>query len=66
MKPITPRQREVAILIASSHSTKEIAGLLNVAVKTVEAHRAVALQRLGLRDVAGLTRWAIKNRLIGC
>jgi DNA-binding NarL/FixJ family response regulator len=61
---LTPRQREVLKLIAEGHSTKNIAGKLNISVKTVESHRAKLTERLGIRDVAGLVRFAIKMGLI--
>ena len=61
---LTPRQREVLKLIAEGHSTKNIAGKLNISVKTVESHRAKLTERLGIRDVASLVRFAIKMGLI--
>lgn len=61
---LTPRQREILKLIAEGHSTKNIAGKLNISVKTVESHRAKLTERLGIRDVAGLVRFAIKMGLI--
>ena len=50
---LTARQREVLRLVAGGKSTKEIAFLLNLSVKTVETHRAQIMDRLGIRDVAG-------------
>lgn len=61
---LTPRQREVLSLIARGRSTKEIAFDLGLSVKTVEAHRAQIMQRLGIRDVAGLVRYAIRVGLV--
>ena len=61
---LTPRQSEVLKLIAEGHSTKTIARKLNISVKTVESHRAKLTERLGIRDVAGLVRFAIKMGLI--
>lgn len=63
--PLTPRQREVLKLIAEGKSTKEIAHLLGLSGKTVESHRAQLMERLGIRDVAGLVRYAIRSGLIG-
>jgi DNA-binding NarL/FixJ family response regulator len=57
---LTPRQREILQLIAEGHSTKDIAERLTLSVKTVETHRAQLLQRLGVRGVAGLVRYAIR------
>jgi DNA-binding NarL/FixJ family response regulator len=61
---LTPRQREVLQLIAEGHSTKEIAFLLKVSVKTVETHRTELMERLSIYDVAGLVRYAIRVGLV--
>lgn len=61
---LTPRQREILQLVAEGKSTKEIAGLLDLSVKTVETHRAQIMDRLGIHDVAGLVRFAIRAGLI--
>ena len=53
---LTPRQREIVQLVAEGKSTKEIAFFLKVSIKTVEAHRAQLMERLGIHDVAGLVR----------
>ena len=61
---LTPRQREILQMIAEGKSTKEIAFALEISAKTVETHRATLMERLGIRDVAGLTVFAIKSGLI--
>jgi DNA-binding NarL/FixJ family response regulator len=61
---LTGRQREVLQLIAEGRSTKEIAAVLEVSVKTVETHRAQIMERLGIQDIAGLVRFAIRSGLI--
>lgn len=61
---LTPREREVLQLIAEGKTTKEIAAILNVSVKTADAHRTRLMQRLDIHDVAGLTRYAIRRGLI--
>ena len=61
---LTQRQRHILQLIAESRSTKEIASDLDVSVKTVETHRAQLMDRLGIRDTAGLVRFAIRARLV--
>lgn len=61
---LTARQREVLGLVAGGKSTKEIAYQLNLSVKTVETHRAQIMERLGIRDVAGLVRYALRTGLI--
>ncbi len=61
---LTARQREVLKLVAGGKSTKEIAFDLNLSVKTVETHRAQIMERLGIRDVAGLVRYALRTGLV--
>ncbi|WP_225810229.1 response regulator [Streptomyces spinosus] len=61
---LTPREEEVLKLVAEGHSSKEIAELLFISVKTVQRHRANLLQKLGLRDRLELTRYAIRVGLI--
>lgn len=61
---LTPRQREILKLIADGKATKEIAFILNLSVKTVETHRAQIIERVGIRDVAGLTKYALRIGLI--
>lgn len=56
---LSPRQREVLRLIAEGRTTKQIAQVLDISVKTVETHRAQLMERLGIYDVAGLVRYAI-------
>jgi len=60
---LTPRQRQVLQLIAGGHSTKEIAYRLELSVKTVETHRAQLMERLEIRDIAGLVKYAIRSGL---
>jgi len=61
---LTSRQREILQLIAERHSTKEIAQVLNISIKTVETHRAQLMERLGIHDVPGLVRFAIRAGLV--
>jgi DNA-binding NarL/FixJ family response regulator len=61
---LTPRQREVLQLIAEGRSTKDIARLLDLGVKTVETHRAALMQALDIHDVAGLVRYAVRHGLV--
>ncbi len=61
---LTPRQRQVLQLIAEGHSTKEIAHRLNLSVKTVETHRAQLMERLQIREIAGLVKYAIRHGLV--
>jgi DNA-binding NarL/FixJ family response regulator len=62
---LSTRQRETLQLIAEGHTTQEIAYLLGISVKTVEKHRAQLMERLGIHDVAGLVRYAIRAGLVG-
>lgn len=62
---LTARQAEVLRLLVLGRSVKEIAFELNISAKTVETHRAQIMERLGLRDLASLVRYAIRNGLIG-
>ena len=61
---LTPRQRQILQLIAEGHGTRRIAERLSVGVKTVETHRAELMQRLGIFNIAGLVRFAIRNGLL--
>jgi DNA-binding NarL/FixJ family response regulator len=62
--PLTPRELEILKLIAEAHTSKEIAEMLFISVKTVERHRANILEKLGMRDRVELTRYAIRRGLI--
>jgi DNA-binding NarL/FixJ family response regulator len=61
---LTPREEEVLKLIAEGRSSKEIARMLSISIKTVEKHRANILARLDMRDRTQLTRYAIRAGLI--
>jgi DNA-binding NarL/FixJ family response regulator len=60
---LTTRQREVLRLVATGHSTREIATILAVSEKTVDLYRSRVMARLDLHDVAGLVRYAIRAGL---
>jgi DNA-binding NarL/FixJ family response regulator len=61
---LTPRQREILQLIAEGNTTKKIAQVLNISVKTVETHRSQLMEQLDIHDVAGLVRYAIRMGLV--
>ena len=61
---LTPRQREVLQLISEGHATKEIARRLVLSVKTVETHRAQVMERLSIKTVPGLVRYAIRAGIV--
>jgi len=63
---LTPRQREILQMIAEGKSTKQIALILNVSVKTVESHRALLMKRVGVHDIASLVRYALRIGLVEC
>jgi DNA-binding CsgD family transcriptional regulator len=64
IEDLTARQREVLQLIAEGKNTKEVAGMLEIGVKTVEAHRLQLMARLDIHDVPGLIRYAVRSRIV--
>jgi DNA-binding NarL/FixJ family response regulator len=64
VQPLSPREREVVVLIADGHRNRDIADLLGMAEKTVESHRGNILRKLGMRDRVELVRYAIRRGLI--
>lgn len=60
---LTAREREVLILVAQGHSTREIAGLLNISPNTVDVHRAHMMQKLDLHNVAEISAYAVRHGL---
>lgn len=63
-RTLTAREREVLQLIAEGKTTKEIGGVLGISVKTAETHRSRVMDKLEIRDTAGLVRYAIRMGLI--
>jgi len=61
---LTPRETEVLQLIAEGNANKQIAAELGISIKTVEKHRQQVMNKLGIHDIAGLTRYAISNGMI--
>src|SRR5437762_6566592 len=61
---LTPREVEVLTLVAEGRTNQEIANQLVLSVKTVQAHRANVMEKLGLHDVTHLVRFAIRHGLI--
>jgi len=62
--PLTEREQEIARLVAAGQMSKEIAATLNLSVRTVEKHRANIMEKIGVREVASLTRWCIQAGLV--
>jgi DNA-binding NarL/FixJ family response regulator len=61
---LSPREREVVQLIAEGKTTREIAEALNISFKTADSHRTHIMAKLDIHDLAGIVRYAIRNRLI--
>ena len=61
---ITDREREIVQLLAEGKSSKEIAAILGISVRTVETHRAGITKKLGLKSFSELIRYAIRNKII--
>jgi DNA-binding NarL/FixJ family response regulator len=61
---LTHRERGVVQLIAEGYANKQIAGLLEIGLKTVETHRAAIMRKLNLSSSAALVRYAIRNRIV--
>lgn len=64
LDPLSPREREVLQLVAEGKTTKEAAALLEISVKTADAHRTRIMSKLDIHEIAGLVRYAIRRGLI--
>ncbi len=64
LEGLTSRQREILQLLAEGYTNSQIAVKLHISVKTVETHRSRMMERLGIHDVPGLVRFAIRMGLI--
>jgi DNA-binding NarL/FixJ family response regulator len=64
LEALSPREKEILQLIAEEYTSAEIAERLFISVKTVEKHRASLMEKLGVRNIAGLVRAAVKYRLV--
>ena len=64
VQPLSARERQVLQLVAEGHTTKAIAGALNISFKTAESHRARLMAKLDIHETASLVRYAIRQRLI--
>jgi two-component system response regulator NreC len=62
--PLTPRERQALQLIAEGKTTKEVAALLGLTVKTAESYRSRIMQKLDIHATAGLVRYAIRRGII--
>lgn len=61
---VTAREREIIQLLAEGRSNKEAASILDVSVKTIEAHRANLMRKLHLRSFSDLVRYAVRNKIV--
>jgi DNA-binding NarL/FixJ family response regulator len=62
--PLSVRERQVLQLVAEGNTSKDVATILGISVKTAESHRNHIMDKLNIHDVAGLVRYAIRNGLI--
>lgn len=62
--PLAPRERQVLQLVAEGKTSKEIAALLDISVKTAESYRAHLMEKLNLHETAGLVRYAVRQGLV--
>jgi DNA-binding NarL/FixJ family response regulator len=61
---LTPREREIVQLLAEGKSTKEVASVLDLRVKTAETHRTNIMRKLQLRSVSDLVLYAVRNNIV--
>jgi len=64
LRVLTPREVEILTLVAEGHTNQEIADQLVLSIKTVQAHRANVMEKLGLSDITHLVRFAVRHGLI--
>ena len=62
--PLTNRDRQIVQLIAEGYTSKHIAKLLNISIKTVETHRAAVMRKLQFASVSDLVRYAVRNKIV--
>jgi DNA-binding NarL/FixJ family response regulator len=61
---LTSREREVLQILSEGKSAKEVATLLNIAVKTAETHRTNIMRKLGLHSLSEMVLYAIRNQIV--
>lgn len=64
ISPLTAREREIVQLLAEGKSTKEVACVLGLSVKTAETHRANIMRKLELHSVSDLVLYAVRNNIV--
>jgi DNA-binding NarL/FixJ family response regulator len=61
---LTAREREIVQLLAEGKSNKEVAQMLNISIKTAETHRTNIMNKLDLRSITELVRYAVRNNIV--
>jgi len=61
---VSPREREIVQLLAEGKSTKEVAFILDLSIKTVETHRSNVMRKLGIHSVSELVLYAVRNNIV--
>jgi DNA-binding CsgD family transcriptional regulator len=64
LDPLTDRERQVLQLIAEGKTTKEVAEILGLSVKTADSHRTRIMQKLEIHETASLVRYAVRRGFI--
>jgi DNA-binding NarL/FixJ family response regulator len=64
LRVLTPRELEIVTLVAEGYTNQAIANRLTLSIKTVQSHRANVMEKLGLRDITHLVRFALRHGLI--
>jgi DNA-binding CsgD family transcriptional regulator len=64
VEALTPREREVATLLAYGHTNAEIAERLTISIRTAEMHRSNAMRKLSASSRADIVRWALDHALL--
>jgi DNA-binding NarL/FixJ family response regulator len=62
--PLSPRERQVLQLVAEGKTTKEVAVVLDISVKTADSHRTRLMKKLDIHETAGLVRYAIRRGMV--
>ena len=63
LESLSPREREVMLLVVEGRSSREIADALHLSPKTVETHRSRLMEKLGVENVVGLVKFAVQHGL---
>jgi DNA-binding CsgD family transcriptional regulator len=61
---LTPREREIVQLLSEGKSSKEVAVILGISVKTSETHRSNVMRKLEIHSVSQLVRYAVRNQIV--